>query len=42
MSLGEDEIASCALEKDCTWGKLSGGLAVTKGEALFPRLASTK
>ena len=42
MSLGEDEIASCALEKDCTWGKLSGGLAVTKGEALFPRLASAK
>ena len=42
MSLGEDEITSCAREKDCTWGKLSGGLAVTKGEALFPRLASTK
>lgn len=42
MSLGDDEIASDSLARDCAWGGLAGGLPVSKGGALFPRLTSKK
>jgi methionyl-tRNA synthetase len=38
----EEEISSEDLNKECVWGQLVGGLAVTKGDPLFPRLISTK
>ena len=37
MSL-EDEAASDDLKAACAWGGLAGGVPVTKGSALFPRL----
>ena len=37
MSHG-DEAACTDLAAACAWGQLSGGLAVIKGDALFPRL----
>ena len=40
MSLDEAEITSTDTRSECVWGKLQGGLAVSKGDALFPRLAS--
>ena len=30
------------LARACEWGGLAGGVEVTKGDALFPRLASEK
>ena len=41
MSLG-DEVDTCDLAAACEWGQLKGGLPVTKGDALFPRLAKAK
>ena len=41
MSL-EDEAATDDLRAACSWGGLSGGVAVTKGDALFPRLDTKK
>jgi methionyl-tRNA synthetase len=38
MSHG-DEAATDDLAAACEWGQLKGGLPVTKGDALFPRLA---
>ena len=37
MSL-EDEIDTDDLVAMCAWGGLKGGVTVTKGDALFPRL----
>ena len=41
MSLA-DEAATDDLAAVCEWGGLAGGVPVTKGDALFPRLASEK
>ena len=41
MSL-EDEIGTTDLVGACAWGGLKGGVTVTKGNALFPRLVSDK
>ena len=41
MSLA-DEADTTDLEAACAWGQLRGGLAVTKGDALFPRLDTTR
>ena len=41
MSLA-DEAATDDLAAACEWGGLAGGVPVTKGDALFPRLASEK
>ena len=41
MSL-EEEAATDDLAGVCEWGQLKGGVDVTKGDALFPRLASQK
>ena len=38
----EDEAETDALEAACAWGGLKGGVPVTKGDALFPRLESTR
>ena len=41
MALGDE--ASCDdLAAACAWGGLVGGVEVTKGDALFPRLAAKK
>jgi methionyl-tRNA synthetase len=37
-----DEVGCEDLAAACAWGGLKGGVAVTKGDALFPRLASKK
>ena len=41
MSLG-DEADTDDLRAACAWGGLAGGVPVTKGEALFPRLDTKK
>ena len=41
MSL-EQEVDTEDLAAQCVWGGLASGVAVTKGEALFPRLATEK
>ena len=41
MSL-EGEAATDDLRAACAWGGLAGGVAVTKGDALFPRLDTAK
>ncbi|MBQ9005253.1 MAG: methionine--tRNA ligase, partial [Atopobiaceae bacterium] len=41
MSL-EDEADTADLRAACAWGGLKGDVPVTKGDALFPRLQSTK
>ncbi len=41
LSLSE-EIGSDDLRSACKWGQISSGLAVTKGDALFPRLSTNK
>ena len=41
MSLA-DEANTCDLAGVCQWGGLAGGVPVTKGDALFPRLATDK
>ena len=41
MSL-EVEVATDDLRAACAWGGLAGGVAVTKGDALFPRLDTKK
>ena len=41
MSL-EDEVGTTDLIAACTWGGLAGDVAVTKGNALFPRLGGKK
>ena len=41
MSL-EAEVATDDLRAACAWGGLVGGVAVTKGDALFPRLDTKK
>ncbi len=41
MSLA-DEADTQDLEACCQWGGLAGGVPVTKGDALFPRLQSQK
>ena len=41
MSLA-DEAGTDELARACEWGGLAGGVEVTKGDALFPRLASEK
>ena len=41
MSL-EDEVATSDLLAVCKWGGLKGGVDVTKGNALFPRLGGKK
>lgn len=41
MSLA-DEVSTDNLEAACEWGGLKGGVAVTKGEALFPRIDSSR
>ena len=41
MSLA-DEANTCDLAGVCRWGGLAGGVPVTKGDALFPRLATDK
>ena len=41
MSLG-DEADTDDLRAACVWGGLAGGVPVTKGEALFPRLDTKK
>ena len=41
MSLAE-EAGTGDLARACEWGGLAGGVEVTKGDALFPRLASEK
>ena len=41
MSLA-DEAGADGLARACEWGGLAGGVEVTKGDALFPRLASEK
>ena len=41
MSLA-GEADTCDLAGACEWGGLAGGVEVTKGDALFPRLASDK
>ena len=41
MSLA-DEADTDDLAAACEWGGLAGGVEVTKGDALFPRLASEK
>lgn len=38
----EDEIATTDLDDVCAWGALKGGIAVEKGDALFPRLTTKK
>ena len=37
-----DEAGTDDLERACAWGGLVGGVPVTKGEALFPRIESSK
>ena len=34
-----DEVGTDDLASVCEWGRLAGGVEVTKGDALFPRLA---
>ena len=34
-----DEVSTTDLASACEWGRLAGGVEVTKGDALFPRLA---
>ena len=34
-----DEVDTTDLASVCEWGRLAGGVEVTKGDALFPRLA---
>ena len=41
MSL-EAEVDTCDLAAACEWGGIAGGVEVTKGDALFPRLATDK
>ncbi|MDY4534796.1 MAG: class I tRNA ligase family protein, partial [Tractidigestivibacter sp.] len=41
MGAGE-EADTTDLASACEWGRLVGGVEVTKGDALFPRLASAK
>ena len=41
MSL-EEEVNTHDLAAACAWGGLAGSVEVTKGEALFPRLATEK
>ena len=41
MSL-EDQIACDNLSQACVWGGIAANVAVTKGDALFPRLAAKK
>ena len=41
MSL-EDEADTDDLRAACAWGGLKGGVPVTKGDALFPRLQPAK
>ncbi|WP_028263891.1 methionine--tRNA ligase [Atopobium fossor] len=41
MSL-DDQIACNSLSEACTWGGIASEVAVTKGDALFPRLAAKK
>ena len=41
MSLG-DEAGTDDLAAACAWGSLAGGVEVTKGDALFPRLDTKK
>ena len=41
MSLG-DEAGTDDLRSACAWGGLAGGVPVTKGDALFPRLDTKK
>jgi methionyl-tRNA synthetase len=38
----EGEASTSDLDAACVWGQLAGGLAVEKGDALFPRLQSAK
>ena len=38
----ETEASTDDLAAACTWGGLVGGVPVTKGEALFPRLQPRK
>ena len=38
----EDEADGTDLVASCTWGGLAGGVPVTKGDALFPRLGGKK